>query len=515
MTRRSGAPALLALALALGAVRPASAAPAVRRPTGVPPPAAASQLSFDIRFDDDVIERYLAFVERGDATAEELRLWVRLPGNLELLRQGRIEGGLTPDLLREAALVALRGNDFPGPGVLGSFPAWKPEDLRTLLDAVRRREPEMAAGAEAAIRPYLPAGVPLPPLNVRFHLGGSWDGRTTDAVYINLGLYKERGLENLSGLDTLLVHELFHRAQGALLPGVEDWSSRQSGLYTVLLRMQQEGMARHIEYGWLQARAAPGAIDTSHRILYADGLDRAPVHARMLGAIVAALDACDRDRARLLAEEGFRSGGPLYALGHAIAQEIEKRSGRAALAATVSAGPIAFLRAYETAVEGAPGATSGTKTSEEAPRAGSLLDAPLPARLRELEAGYGRDPLLASRTRRDGLRLMTESRIGEAMEALRAAVTMDPTDATSAYNLACAEALDGHRRKAMKWLRAAFDRGFDDTKHAAADDDLVSLRERGDFKELLREHAPAAKRTVPEGEAPPNPPDEPPAPGGR
>ena len=494
MTRWSGAPALLALALLLGAARPATAAPL-----------------FDVRFDDEVVERYLALAERGDATPEELRLWVRLPGNVELLRQGRLEGGLTPELLQEAALVTVRGRDFPGPGVLGAFPAWKPDELRALLEAVRRREPEMAAGAEAAIRPYLPATATLPPLIVRFHLGGSWDGRTTDAVYINLGLYKERGLENLSGLDALLIHELFHRAQGVLLPGVEDWSSRQSALYTVLLRMQQEGIARHIEYGWLRARMVPGALDTSHRILYADGLQRAPVHARLLGEIVAALDAGDRDRARLLAAEGFRSGGPLYALGHAIASEIETRSGRPALAATVGAGPLAFLRAYEAAVE-APGSVSpGPETGEDAaPPSGNLLAPPLQARLEELQAGYGRDPVLASRKRRDGLRLMTESKIDEAKAALLDAVSMDPTDATSAYNLACAEAIDGRGRKAMKWLRAAFERGFTDTKHAAADADLVTLRERRDFKELLREHAPRAKSGIPGSGTPPAPrPDAP------
>ena len=503
MTSRQGAPALLVLALAVGAPESAPAAPSDSRMGTAPE---RVERPFEVRFDDQVVERYLSFVERGDVTPEELRLWVRLPGNVELLRQGRLEGGLTPTLLEEAARVSVRGGDFPGPGVLGAFPAWKADELRALLDAVRRREPEMAASAEAAIRPYLPAGAPLPPLVVRFHLGGSWDGRTTDAVYINLGLYKERGLQNLSGLDALLIHELFHRAQGALLPGVEDWSSRQSALYTVLLRMQQEGMARHIEYGWLKAREVPGALDTSHLILYADGLQSAPAHARMLGAIVAALDAGDRDRARLLAAEGFRSGGPLYALGHAMASEIETRSGRPALAATVGTGPLAFLRAYEKAMGDTGQGAGGAGPGED-----SLLLSPLPARLRELESGYGRDPLMASQARRDGLRLLAESKNGEAKEALHLAIERDPTDALSAYNLACAEALDGKERKAMKWLREAFERGFDDTKHAAADADLATLRERRDFKEILRSHAPPAKIDAREGATPPaTRPDEPP-----
>jgi hypothetical protein len=481
VTRRGG-PALLALAL----VGAAAVAAAPDETTGAGRP-------IEIQFDDQVVERFLTFVERGDATPEDLRRWVRLPGNVELLRQGRLEGGLTPDLLEEAARVGVRGAPFPGPPTLGVFPAWTPEELRALLEAVRGREPEMAAGAGAAVRPYLPAGAPLPPLVVRFHLGGSWDGRTTDAIYINLALYKERGLQNVSGLDALLVHEMFHRAQGALLPSVEDWSSRQSALYTVLLRVQQEGIARHIEYGWLKAREVPGVLDNSHLILYADGLRRAPEHAKVLAEIVSALDAADRERARRLAAEGFRSGGPLYAVGHAMAAAIEERSGRPALAATVGTGPLAFLRAYETAIDADGAAAAG----------GTLLPAALPDRLRDLESGYGRDPLLASRARRDGLRLLAESKNGEAKEALHLAVKMDPSDASSAYNLACAEALEGRERRAMKWLVEAFARGFDDTKHAAADDDLTVLRQRRDFKQLLAAHAPSGQAAPPAGEQEP------------
>jgi hypothetical protein len=470
-------PALLAPALvaALGAGGWAFAARPVPRDN--PAGAAVPARPFDVRFDIEVLEQYLVFRERGDASLEELQRWVRLPGNTELLRQGRLEGGLTPDLLQEAARVTVRGQDFPGPAVLGAFEAWNPVDLRVLFDEVRRREPEMAAEAEAAIRPYLPAGLPLPPLLVRFHLGGTWDGRTTDAVYINLSLYNKRGLENLPALDALLVHELFHRAHGAIFPGVEDWSSRQSALYTVLLRMQQEGMARHIEYGWLQARAVPGAVDNAHLEMYADGLRRAPEHARLLADILKAIDAGDRERARVLAAQGFRSGGPLYALGHAMARGIEAGAGPRALAATVTAGPLAFLRAYDAAT----------------PAGERLLPPGIDERAAALESGYGREPLLATRTRREGLRLLEQSKNAEARTALQHAVKMDPTDAISAYNLACAEALEGRSGKAMKWLREAFARGFADSKHAAVDDDLAPLRDRKDFRDLLAAQRPAGK----------------------
>jgi len=492
MRKRALAAPALAAALAVPALL--LAAPPVRH--DVPPSGAPAARPFDIRFDEQVIEQYLVFRERGDASVDELKRWVRLAGNSELLRQGRLEGGLTPILLEEAARVTVHGKDFPGPAVLGLFAAWNAVDLRLLFDELKRREPIMAAEAEEAVAPYLPAGTSLPPLLVRFHLGGTWDGRTTDAVYINLGLYNNRGLANLPALDALLVHEIFHRAHGSLFPGVEDWSSRQSALYSVLMRMQQEGIARHIEYQWLQAREVPVALDDAHLELYADGLRRAPENARLFADILGAIDAGDRERARVLAAQGFQSGGPLYALGHAVAGEIEARSGRAALAATVTGGPLAFVSAYEAAV----------------PQAERLLPAALAARIAGLATGYARDPLLASRTRREGLRLLEQSRNKEAAAALKQAVGMDPTDAISAYNLACAEALGGHPGKAMKWLRVAFDRGFADARHAAADDDLAPLRDRKDFKALLESRRRGGRSS---GEtSPPAPrPDDPDLPG--
>jgi tetratricopeptide (TPR) repeat protein len=466
--------ATLAAAVLAGGPVLFAAAPVRRDAPASEPPAARP---FDIRFDEQVLEQYLVYRERGDASTDELKRWVRLPGNIELLRQGRSEGGLTPVLLEEAARVTVHGHDFPGPAVLGLFEAWNPVDLRVLFTEVKKREPEMAAEAEAAVAPYIPAGASLPPLLVRFHLGGTWDGRTTDAVYINLGLYNKRGLENLPALDALLVHEIFHRAHGAIFPGVEDWSSRQSALYSVLLRMQQEGIARHIEYQWLRAREVPAALDDAHVQMYEDGLRRAPEHARLFADILAAIDSGNRERARVLAAQGFQSGGPLYALGHTMAREIEARSGRAAVAETVRTGPLAFLSAYQAAV----------------PATERILPPTLPGWAADLATGYARDPLLASKTRRDGLRLLEQSRNKEAAAVLTKAVEMDPTDAISAYNLACAEAVTGRSGKAMKWLREAFDRGFADARHAAADDDLARLRDRKDFKELLETQRRAGK----------------------
>jgi tetratricopeptide (TPR) repeat protein len=447
---------------------------------------------FDVRFDYEVVDRFLKFAERGGASHEELAAWVRLPGNLELLRVGRADGGLTPEILEEAAHVTVTGGTFPGPDVMGALRGGDWSVLRSIRDRLRERESEISAEAAQAVVPYLPRGAVLPPLVVRYHLGGSWDGRTTDAVYVNLTLFHARGLESLPGIDALLIHELFHRAQGALLPGIDDWSSRQSALYTVLLRMQQEGIARRIETEWLQARPQPVPLDQDHLIKYEDGLRRVREHAALLEAIAGKVTAGDREGARLLAQQGFRAGGPLYAVGDAMAAAIEARGGPPLLAETVGGGPLRFVQAYEKSL---------------GPGQESLLPPNLLPLLRDLETGFGQDPVLASRLRRQGLTLLSQNKRDEAAGVLQQAVALDPSDSTSAYNLACAEALGDRPKRAMKWLKEAFARGFDNARHAATDQDLETLRERPDFKRLLKAHAQAPSHD--EGTAGAPRPDEP------
>jgi len=425
----------------------------------------------EVRLDFEVIDRFLEFADRGGASSEELSRWVRLPGNRELLREGRREGGLTAEILEEAARVTLSGGLFPSPPTLGNLSAGDWPALRRIVESIRARQDALVAATLAALDPYLPQGHPLPPFEVRFHLGGTWDGRSTDAVYINLTLFQMRGEESLAGLDALLVHELFHQAQGALLPGMEDYSSRQSALYTVLLRMQQEGIARHLEYRFLGRSAPADALDRTNLGKYADGLRRASDHAADLEGIRAAIEAGRLDEARVLTSRALLSGGPLYSVGHGIADAIESARGAATLASTVAGGPLAFARAYEEAV----------------PRgADSLLTEALYDALAALGRGYARDPLLATRLRREGLALLAGGRPQEARGVLKDAVRIDPTDATSAYNLACAFALVGKKGPAIKWLRESFERGFDEYKHAALDGDLKLLWDEPRFEALLR-----------------------------
>ncbi|HXH27439.1 MAG TPA: DUF5700 domain-containing putative Zn-dependent protease, partial [Candidatus Polarisedimenticolia bacterium] len=368
--------------------------------------------------------------------------------------------------------------------VVGSW-----DELRRMTVALRSRWPRLAPSIAAAIAPYLPAGRSIPPITVRFHLGGQWDGRTFGEVYVNLSFFQARGPDSLEGLDALLVHEVFHQAQADLLPGVEDYSSPQSCLFYAFLRIEQEGIARHLEYRYLREHAPDTSLDRTNFEKYRDGLRHAAENAGMLGQLLEAASHHDLRRARLLIDEGFTAGGPLYAVGHSMALRIDRRLGAGALRGTVATGPIAFFRTYAAAVR-----AGGEPT---------ILPAGTMRAVEEVARGYGRHSIEATHLRRRGLRLIEEGRLEKAVAALRRACRLDPSDAVSAYNLACARALQGRSRAALHWLERSVGRGFDDARLLRTDPDLDTVRDDDGFRRLLlRMIRPAggATRSPPPGD---------------
>jgi hypothetical protein len=458
--------------------------------------------SLDIRLEFEVVDRFLEFLQRGEVAPAELDAWLRLQGNHELLRRGRGDGAVSEEALKTAVRTTVRGEIFPGTGSLGRLDAGPWEVLSAIVESIRGREVQLVESTRRSLAPYLPAGRPMPPMRVYFHLGGSWDGRSSDHVYINLTYFQERGVASLPGLEALLVHELYHRVQASLIGSIDDFSSRNSALFTIMMRIQREGTARHLEYLYLQGRASASALDRTNFDKYREGLRTAAGQAGVLEEIVGRVVDGRRLEAQRLTDLAASRGGPLYAIGHAMAHAIDLQLGAPVLAGTAADGPIAFFDAYSRAVELAAES--------------SILPARFTEQIAALDEGYGDSWLSASRLRRIGLKALVRDDLEAAVEALEQAVRLDGSDAISAYNLACALALEaerrealpwrpsdlerfaraGSKRSALRWLEEALRRGFDDQKLLRVDPDLSSLRDDPRFRAILQGYGIGADRGV-------------------
>ncbi|MHC5056178.1 MAG: TPR end-of-group domain-containing protein [Planctomycetota bacterium] len=72
------------------------------------------------------------------------------------------------------------------------------------------------------------------------------------------------------------------------------------------------------------------------------------------------------------------------------------------------------------------------------------------------------------------------------LEIVLRLIRLRPESARGHYNLACGYALLERPEDAMRELELAYGCGFGDAEHMKKDDHLTSLRERPDFKKLVR-----------------------------
>ncbi|MFZ4732537.1 MAG: TPR end-of-group domain-containing protein [Pirellulales bacterium] len=73
-----------------------------------------------------------------------------------------------------------------------------------------------------------------------------------------------------------------------------------------------------------------------------------------------------------------------------------------------------------------------------------------------------------------------------AVEVDRRLVACLPDDCLVRYNLACSLAVAGHADDSLECLAAAIHLGYRDIDYMRADPDLASLRDRPEFRALLR-----------------------------
>ncbi len=75
-----------------------------------------------------------------------------------------------------------------------------------------------------------------------------------------------------------------------------------------------------------------------------------------------------------------------------------------------------------------------------------------------------------------------------AVEVDRRLARLQPEDCVVHYNFACSLALGNHARESLDELRKAFEKGYEDFSYLETDSDLDNIREKPEFKALLREY---------------------------
>ncbi len=86
-----------------------------------------------------------------------------------------------------------------------------------------------------------------------------------------------------------------------------------------------------------------------------------------------------------------------------------------------------------------------------------------------------------------GVVAMRMRNLERAVQELERSISLDPSDSSARYNLACALALSGSLEAALEALRGAVQAGYSDHSHAREDPDLEALRGLPAFEGLLLE----------------------------
>lgn len=464
LRRAAWAAAALLSAASVAAAAGASSGASARR---AGPPERRVHLTFNTQ----VPAELLRLIDRRVIDDDSLDAWVDLPGNKELLRLGRIRGDLTRAELRENLWHTILGHANRRGRGLGSLAFDPIGDLRAMLSALPGMKETIERRVEEAVVPYMPAGVRTIDVEVRFHLGGTWSGRTSDAIYVNLTFFHEFKRPWLEAIDSVIAHEVIHmiHRQVSSLPADAETAE---GLFGVALsEIQAEGIARLVESRMLSSKYARGTYGAFARRKYREDLAgfRSAI-ARVEALRVTCLRSRDMSGCRRLIRDGLSRGGLTYAVGHGMSKAIESSLGTATLASTLAAGPERFFTLYEQA----------TRMHPELPPLGEGFDADL-----GLVAGALAKDRRLWRLRDDAHRAHLAGEYDLAARLLRQVMEISPDSAVDAYNLSCALARRGETHAALDWLEKAVGLGYKDRRGIASDPDLESIRRSRRYRRLL------------------------------
>ncbi|HAQ34705.1 MAG TPA: hypothetical protein DCQ53_05035 [Alphaproteobacteria bacterium] len=302
---------------------------------------------FTIGFDFSALDT-LTPILRGEGDAAAIDAALELPSVQAIVRKQQQvhDDRSTPGRLREELIAWQAGSEagienrvypFPDDETLGAMEA--------ALNALRDDPGALMAPACARLAAYLPAGYTTP-LNSVFVMGVNSAGFAFGDPTLYVGFH--RMFADLPGLELVLVHELYHGAQGAMRPipdGLEDALSEAD--WRVL---------QYLNYGYLEGAAMwvanPADFEGEGDMLsyFQERLERGLNEPGNLFTLFEASlyqlanDPNTDPRRHYFA--GFTGEERNYNVGYIIAREIEANYGRERLAEVMRESPTVFFRLY-------------------------------------------------------------------------------------------------------------------------------------------------------------------------
>ncbi len=165
-------------------------------------------------------------------------------------------------------------------------------------------------------------------------------------VVINVSASYWKG--NVENILNNLTHEIFHVGYSHMRRGRTEVALADRQLYDMLDALQNEGMATYVGYTAASLFPAPDEVD--YRLLE-DPDDVADLLEEVNALFAKVGKVSDEELQRLAWRKGVTDRG-YYIVGAHMARTIDSRLGRAALIETLSAGPLSFVRIYNSLVDG-------------------------------------------------------------------------------------------------------------------------------------------------------------------
>ncbi|MEN0652946.1 MULTISPECIES: DUF5700 domain-containing putative Zn-dependent protease [Hyphobacterium] len=302
---------------------------------------------FTIGFDFTALDA-LTPILRGEGGEADVEAALELPSVQAIVRkQTQVhEDRSTTGRLREELIAWQAGSEAEIEDPVYPFPDDETLDaMEASLTPLRADPDALMAPACERLAAYVPAGYDTPLQSV-FVMGVNSAGFAFGDPVLYIGFHRMH--DDLPALELVLVHELYHGAQGAMRPVPE-------GLEEALSETDWRAL-EYLNYGYLEGSATwvanPADFEGDGEMLayFQDRLERGVgERANLFTLFEASLyqlanDPTTDPRRHYFA--GFTGDERNYNVGYIIAREIEAHYGRERLAGVMRESPTAFYRLY-------------------------------------------------------------------------------------------------------------------------------------------------------------------------